>query len=275
MSESLKSTSLMSSNTDSVVRTISDYLSERTGFHTKFINDISWQERESLLDANKIEIAWICGLPYILRANQAASSIELLAAPVMQGDRYRNQPIYYSDIVVHRDSHFQTFADLRGTSWADNESGSHSGYNLIRYHLATLSNNLSYFSEMIESGSHLASLQMILERKIDASAIDSIVLEVELRRSPSLSTNLRIIKTLGPSPVPPLVIKRSLSKETKIYLRELLIHMHEEPDGQTILSHLKLARFVQVEDTDYDVIRYMTQKVKLAGLSFKNSRGIL
>jgi phosphonate transport system substrate-binding protein len=264
--QSLKLTSLMAENTDLVVLAIAHYIYERTDISTSFIDDIPWQERGRVLDAGKIDLAWICGLPYVLKADQPAADIELIAAPVMQGNRYQDRPIYFSDVVVHRDSQFQTFADLRGASWAYNESGSHSGYNLVRYHLATLGEQSAYFGKVIESGAHLSSLRMILERQVDASAIDSIVLELELQRRPALGTAIRIIESLGPSPIPPLIISRSLPQETRDTLRELLLHMHEDPHGRTILTNIQIARFAWVEDRDYDAIRDMTRKAKLVTL---------
>jgi phosphonate transport system substrate-binding protein len=256
----------MAENTDLIVLAIAHYITEQAGIQTSFIDDIPWQERGRLLDTGKIDVAWICSVPYVLKADQPAAGIELLVAPVMQGDRYQNRPIYFSDVVVHRDSQFQTFADLRRASWAYNEPGSHSGYNLVRYHLATLGEKSAYFSKVIQSGAHLASLRMILERQVDASAIDSIVLGLELQRRPALHASIRVIEILGPSPIPPLIILRSSPQETREALRDLLLHMHEDPHGRTILTNLQIAKFAYVEDWDYDVIRDMTRKAKLATL---------
>jgi phosphonate transport system substrate-binding protein len=202
----------------------------------------------------------------VLEVDQSADDIELLVAPVMQGVRYQNRPIYFSDVVVHRNSQFQTFADLRGASWAYNEPSSHSGYNVVRYHLATLEEKSAYFGKVIESGAHLTSLNMILEGQVDASAIDSIVLELELQRRPALRTVIRIIEPLGPSPIPPLIILRSLPQETRKVIRELLLHMHEDPHGRTVLENLQIVKFAYVEDRDYDVIRDMARKAKLVTL---------
>jgi phosphonate transport system substrate-binding protein len=91
------------------------------------------------------------------------------------GACYKDRPVYFSDVVVRRDSKFHTFADLRGASWAYNEPGSHSGYNVVGYHLATLGEGSGYFGQVVESGAHQVSLQMILDGRIDASAIDSLV----------------------------------------------------------------------------------------------------
>jgi phosphonate transport system substrate-binding protein len=264
--ESLRITSLMAENADFIGRAIARYMAERLDIPTEFVDDIPWQERERLLDAGQIHVAWICGLPYVRKADQSDPPIELLAAPVMQGARYENRPVYFSDVVVHRDSRFQTFADLRGASWAYNEPGSHSGYNVVRYHLATLGETSGYFGQVMESGAHQASLQMILDRQIYASAIDSTVLELEFQRYPAIHSQVRIIEPLGPSPIPPWVILKSLPQELRKALRELLLHMHQDPQGRAILADGLIARFAYVEDGDYDAIRSMARKAELATL---------
>jgi phosphonate transport system substrate-binding protein len=63
-------------------------------------------------------------------------AIELLAVPIPLGSRYRAEPIYFSDVVVKRESRFKSFYDLRGSSWVYNEPMSHSGFNVVRAYLA-------------------------------------------------------------------------------------------------------------------------------------------
>jgi phosphonate transport system substrate-binding protein len=260
--ESLRVTSCMAENADFICRQITQYIAERLKIAAEFINDIPWQERERLLDAEQIHVCWICGLPYVWKADQPVSRIELLAAPVMSGERYRNRPIYFSDVVVHRESDFETFADLRGASWVYNESRSHSGFNLVRYHLAMRGETWGYFGRVRPSGAHQRSLQMILHHKADASAIDSTVLEMECRRRPWLLSSIRVIETLGPSPIPPWVIQKNSPREIKRELRELLLQMHTDPAGIRILTAGAIARFVAVEETDYDTIRGMARQAE-------------
>ena len=142
---------------DAVFRRITTYIEARFGIPTEFINHIPWQEREKLFDAEEIQVCWICGLPYVLKAAEPESRIELLAAPVMIGDRYLNRPIYFSDIIVRADSRFQSFADLRGASWVYNEPRSQSGFDIVGHHLKMLGESLTYFGEIIESGAHQTS----------------------------------------------------------------------------------------------------------------------
>ena len=73
--------------------------------------------------------------------------VEPLAAPVLRGERYHKKPIYFSDVVVRRDSLYTSFGDLRRCVWAYNEYVSHSGYNLVCYSLLERGEALPFFSK--------------------------------------------------------------------------------------------------------------------------------
>jgi len=252
----LRFTSCQAEIAESFCRALSAFIGQNLGVPTEFVDAISWQERERLLDRGKIHVCWICGLPYV-RKNHDKTTIELLAAPVMRHERYGGRPVYYSDIVVRGDSSFRSFDDLRGAIWAYNEPGSHSGYNAVRYHLATEGRRAGYFGRVVESGSHQASLQMILERRVHASAIDSTVLEMEFSRNPSMAKKIRAIAVLGPSPAPPWVVHRSVPHAIRVALRREFLSMDKDQQGRRILEDEGILRFVRVSDHQYDPIREM------------------
>ncbi len=251
----------MSSHTNPICRAIADYVAARLSLRTEFVQDLSWEDRERQLDAGKIHVAWICGLPYVWKKDQMDHKIDLLAAPVMKGNRYRNRPVYFSHVVVHRKSPYQTFADLRGTSWAFNETVSFSGYYLPIYYLTTGGENLTYFSRSVESGTHSASLRLVINRRVDTTAIDCTVLTMEQIENPGLESQLRIIETLGPSPIPPWVISQSVGHDVHAALRDLLTGMHADPEGREILSQGQLRRFSLTDDRSYDRIRVIAKTV--------------
>jgi phosphonate transport system substrate-binding protein len=226
---------------------------------TEFVGDIPWRLRERLLDEGVIHVGWICGLPYVRRTDRPRSGMELLAAPVMRGARYAGRPVYFSDIVVLRDHAARTFHDLRGACWAYNEPGSHSGYNIVRYQLAQLGERENFFGMAVETGAHQDTLRMIVDGRVDASAIDSAVLETELRRRPALRKQLRVVETWGPSPAPPWVISRRAPAGLRKRLRQVMLGMHREAAGRSILREARMLRFGGVSDRDYDPIRHMAR----------------
>jgi phosphonate transport system substrate-binding protein len=258
----IKMVSLMASNADFFYRRLADYLTLRTGIKVSVMDEIDWRDREHLLDSGQAQIGFVCGLQYVQKVDDRKLGLELLAAPIMKSARYLGKPIYFSDVVVHRYSPFQSMSDLRGNSWACNEPTSHSGCNLIRYYLATQGECGNFFQEVVESGSHQNSLALLLDGKIDATAIDSTVLELELHMRPELSQYIRIIETLGPSPIPPCVVSAMVRQDIILALRQTLLTMHSEPEGLELLASLSLSRFEQVYDSDYNLIRSMDEKAR-------------
>lgn len=248
----------MAPNADDTCRAITRYLERKLGIATAFVDDMSWRERECQFDAGKIQLCWLCGLPYVRKADRPAPEIELLATPVMAAARYGGQPVYFSDVVVRQRSRFGSFNDLRGASWAYNEPDSHSGYNVVRHHLRRLGRTGGYFGGIVESGAHQVSLKMIVDGDIDASAIDSTVLEAECARMPHLRGAIRVIDTLGPSPMPPWVMRKNLPVALKHSLRTVFLAMGDDIEGRDILQTWGITRFVAVNDATYDPIRVMS-----------------
>lgn len=249
--------SCMAPNADDTCRQMAAYFARVLGVRTVFVDDVSWQERERLFDAGDIHVCWLCGLPYVWKADASGGRIELLAAPVMRDARYAGRAEYFSDVVVHAASRFASFADLRGASWAYNEPNSHSGFGVVQHHLARLGQRKGYFGRVVESGAHQHSLRMIAQGTVDASAIDSTVFAAECARTPGLRERLRVIDTLGPSPMPPWVMRCDLPHSFRQLLRGAFLNMHLSEAGRHILRGWGIARMSEVHDTQYDVIRRM------------------
>ncbi len=155
----------------------------------------------------QVDVGFICGLPYVQMAGAPSCPVELLVSPILLGERYQNRPIYFSDVIVRRDSPYISFADLQGCLWAYNQKASHSGWYLVCYSLLERGKTLDYFGQLIETGSHQRSVSLVLEGQADATAIDSHVLDVFLARNRVEAAALRIIDMLGPSSIPPVVMK--------------------------------------------------------------------
>src|SRR5262245_27943588 len=65
------------------------------------------------LSTQGVDVAFVCGLPYVEMARREEAPVEPLAAPILSGKRFGGRAIYFSDVIVHRASHLQSFADLR------------------------------------------------------------------------------------------------------------------------------------------------------------------
>src|SRR5262249_41055561 len=138
------------------------------------------------------DVSFVCGLAYIELCGPGGLPLEPVAAPVLSGKRYRGRPVYYSDVVVRRESRFRSFSDLEGATWCYNEPLSHSGYGVTRYHLVRLGRTGGFFGRVFEAGFHQRSIRLVRTGNVDASAIDSHVLALALREEPALARELRV-----------------------------------------------------------------------------------
>ena len=241
----LKAISYLSPNLFWLYQEVVQAIARRCDCHIELIGATCDPLEDSLLEHDQIDLAFICGLPLIRHNRIAKQPLEILAVPVMQGDRYQQQPIYFADIVVRADSNFYELGDLAGSRFCYNDRGSNSGYNLIRYRILqhlksqTLPANYQFFQSSQASGSHQNSLQWIASGLADCAAIDSVVMAAELRQFPELAQSLRVI-SLIPSPIPPIAISSRLYDQLGDKFIQEMRQSLTEPD-QSLREAMQLA----------------------------------
>lgn len=263
--------SLLAPNADGFYRDLAAYLAQQHRLCITALNRPPWRERERRFDSGAPALTFLCGAAYVRRVDGGASDLTLLAAPVARAERYGGRPVYFSDVVVRADARARQFADLRGAAWAFNEPLSFSGHAIVRAHLARLGLDGDFFGSVRASGSHQESLRLVLEGQADAAAIDSLVLECELRRHPALAERLRTLQALGPHASPPAVA-RGVAPEVALALRDALLRMHEHPAGRLLLARGGLARFAPVSDQDYEPLRQTMRHAEQVALDASLAR---
>jgi phosphonate transport system substrate-binding protein len=211
------------------------------------------------------DLGVICGLPYVWLADLHPPAVEPLAAPVLIGDRYGGRPVYYSDVIVRRESPITCLEELRGCSWAYNEPASHSGHTVTLYSLVRMGARPGFFGRVVEAGFHQRAIRLVHTGAVDAAAIDSQVLAIELRDHPQLADHLRVIGSFGPSTIQPVVAASRLPGRLKDPVRELLVELGDDPTARPLLAHGFVDRFRPVNDAAYDDIRAMLATVEAAG----------
>jgi len=190
-----------------------------------------WRE----LVTGSIDVAFVCSPPLIWLGD----AVEAIAAPVLSDPRYEGLPLSTSEVVVGADCEHRSLADLRGVRWAYNEPSSWSGY----WTTLTRVGDWSYFGQAVAAGSHERALRMVVSGEVDGSAIDAHVLAVEQRRHPELADRLRLIETLGPAPIQPVVVRAGLDPEVKGAVRAHLLALR----GELLARHF-VRRFVAPPD---------------------------
>jgi len=244
-----------------VYEAVTDEVGRRLGIATELVVETGYDACAN--DEN--EVCFVCSLPYIEFERQGVAPAVPIAAPVLEGERYGDRPIYFSDVIVRRDSPFRSFLDLRGRSWAYNEPLSHSGYGITRYHLVELGETHGFFGKVVEAGFHEESIRLVATGEVDASAIDSQVLAVALRDDPVLAGSLRVVDALGPSTIQPVAVSKRVPPELRERILQALVTLHENPQVRERLAVGLVKRFAPVGADSYDDIRGMLAACEAAG----------
>lgn len=244
-----------------VYAAIADAVGESLGLSTELVVETDYENCRN--DVN--DVCFVCSLPYVHFEREGIAPAVPIAAPVLQGERYGGEPIYFSDVIVAADSDLSSFADLRGRSWAFNEPLSQSGYGITRYHLVTLGETTGYFGEVIEAGFHESAIRMVRDGEVDASAIDSQVLGIEMRENPELRDQLRVIDSLGPSTIQPVAVSKRFDQQFREDVRAIFLDLHERDGFREVLDRGMVERFVPVGPESYDDVRRMLEACEEAG----------
>jgi phosphonate transport system substrate-binding protein len=244
-----------------VYQAIADAVGERLDMSTELVVEDDYESFRNDLN----DVCFVCSLPYTTFEREGISPAEPVAAPVLRGERYGGKPIYFSDVIVHRDDPAESFLDLRDRSWAYNEPLSQSGYGITRCHLLSIGETDGFFSEVIQSGSHEESIRMVADGRVDASAIDSQVLAVARRDHPEWTAGIKVIDALGPSTIQPMTVSTRFDADFRETVREVLVGFHHDKRAREALDLGLMERWVGVGAADYDDIRKMLEACESSG----------
>ncbi|GIV67146.1 substrate-binding domain-containing protein [Caldilinea sp.] len=232
---------------------LAEYLSRKLGRPVDLVQRRTYAEFNELVERGEVELAFICTNSYVVGAEKFG--MELLLAPEIGGES-----VYYSQLIVPANSPAQTMADLRGKVFAFTDPMSFTGHIYPTYLVQQLGETPeTFFRRTFYTYSHDRAIEAVANGVADGAAVDSLVLDYALQREPGMSERLRIIHKSEAFGIPPVVVPPTLPPRQKALLRELLLTMHEEAEGQIVLRNLGVDRFIEIEDAAYDGVRRLVQ----------------
>ena len=189
-----------------------------------------------------------CGYPYI---KHLRGKVQLVATPVY-GLPGCDGPLKCSFIIVNANSPVETIDQLRGARAAINEPGSNSGYNLFRAFVAPHAVGGRFFSDVIETGGHRASIAAVSSGEADVAAIDCVTFGNTLRFDPAGVAGVRILAETAKGPGLPFITAAGTPEEDVLILRRALAETIANPDLAAVCDTLSLRGISLLGDADYE-----------------------
>ncbi len=200
----------------------------------------SADEPNPLIDGD-VDLAFICGPSYL----RLADEVQLIpAAPVFDDPRTRGRPEYFAEVVVAAGRIERSLDELTGARFAYNDPASLSGRLAVLAHLGSM--EPPQFARAVQTGSSEASLDLITTGVADVCSVDSDVWRRLRSERPELLRRFRVLQSLGPFPIQPVVASRRMDAQRLERVTATLLSLDE---GE--LGRFGVTGFAPVSAEDY------------------------
>jgi phosphonate transport system substrate-binding protein len=228
-----------------------EYLGARSDLDIVLVQRRTYGEINRMLAKGQIDIAFICTGPYVAGGDDAG--FKAVATPVVSGN-----PFYQSYLIVHEDSPLTSLDDLKGKIFAFTDPDSNTGALVPQYWLRQIGQTPEqYFHSTTYTYSHDNSIMAVAKKLVDGAAVDGHIWDYYRHRNELFVGKTRVIKKSEPFGSPPLVMSDALDPKIKQTLVEIIMSMHEDPQGAVILSELMIDRFTAPEPDWYAPVMQM------------------
>src|SRR5436190_357314 len=187
---------------------------------------------------------FMCGLPQSLAAPRPA----LVAAPVPSPASYGGRACYWTDLVVHVDSAFETLEQTFGHRLALTTPESQSGFVAPLHTLMVHGGVRPLYREIVAPAvTPLGALSAVIERRAEVAPLDSYSLALLQRHAPTLTTAVRVVARTVPTAIPALVASGAASPA----IAAAFLAAAADPQARALMARLLLARFGRPEPAGY------------------------
>ena len=236
------------------------YLSARVGCEVVFVARESYQAVLDLLFAGRIDVAWICGYPYV----RHQADLSLLAVPL-----YQDRPLYQSYLIRSKTSpaSIQGWADLRGKVLAYADPFSNSGWLVAQAQMAQAGVSPRELKRAFFAHGHRNMAEAVGAGLANAGAIDGYVWETMRLQSMPAVAQTEVVWKSEPFGFPPLVSRQGVMHPFSASLQNALLTMPQDESGRDLLRSLNLTGFTLGKAALFESIGRQAQKVPGTGMA--------
>jgi ABC-type phosphate/phosphonate transport system substrate-binding protein len=241
-------------------RAVMSWVTREARVPMEFIEHAPPKLLSDLWGRSDLGMVQMCGLPASLRSPAPT----VLAAPQPSLPRYGGKAIYMSDIAVKADSGFRTLEETFGGVAGYTLKDSQSGYFAFRTLLLTKYPAAKYRKIVGGLLNPRGIIQALVKGEIDVGPLDGYVFDLIRAGDPAYASQVRVIASTDPTPMPPLVATAPLKEAEVERLRQAFLRVPEERSLDNARSALLVERFVVPDLTVYDETKRRAHLVEQA-----------
>ncbi len=249
---------------DDAARTLTDnkdllaYLKQALGVDFVGTVGTSYSAVIEAMRAKKVELAYFGPFSYIL-AHQESNAQAL----VQGADKDGKLATYNSLIITTADSPLNALADIKGRTFSFVDPASTSGHLVPSYTLLTKANLKESDYKPNYAGSHPASYQAVVNKKVEAGAIASDIFAQGIDAGTIDKSKVKILDTSFPIPGSPVSVRGDLAPGDIDLLQRALLSINDQPQDSNLFKGFVLkggfgvgtVKLIKGDDSRYDELR--------------------
>lgn len=227
------------------------YLENELGTSVVFVQFGSYAQVMDALRADQLDLAWICGYPYVLYQQE----LRLVSVPL-----WRKAPVYQSYLIVDKSSTVRTVDDLRARTFAYSDPLSNSGFLFVQHLLRSRDHDPStYFKRPFFTYSHRHVVDAVSQGLAEAGAVDGYIWETLAEIAPAVTSQTRVMLRSPDFGFPPIVAPAGATRTAVARYAQALKRMPDSIVGQLVLKELRLDGFGDPVPGLFDTIAEMAR----------------
>lgn len=183
---------------------------------------------------------------------------------ILVGKTPNEKPGYYAEIFVRKDSGIKSLKDLKGKKVAFVDPSSSSGYIYPGAMMKDAGLDLDKDITYQYSGGHDKSLQLLLNKDVDAIASYENLLKKYANDFPNAKDELDVLDKSELIPGVTVVASSSLDDDLREKVKNALIEIQKEKEAMQIITNLyNIAGFENPDASSYESIEKIAQKMNI------------
>lgn len=239
-----------STSMDETFGGLTKYLENKLGINVKLTKASDYAGVILAMQHNHLDLAYFGPKSYVEAAKR--SNAEAIAVEV---DGETGVPGYYGIIITKKGSGLKTIEDLKGKTWAFTDTHSTSGTLVPSVMFAKAGiKPQEYFSKVIYSGGHEASLLSVKAGRVDAASTNNLDYQRGLDKHWA-ADDYNIIYQSALIPGSPMAVRKDIPESLKMAIKGALIAF----DDTKILEKMKIKGYQDVDDSIYNPVRELIE----------------
>jgi phosphonate transport system substrate-binding protein len=224
-----------------------NYLQKETDSRVELVVPTNYAAVVEAVANDRVDIAYLGGFTFVQASQRAC------VQPLVQRERDQN---FHSVFITQPGSAIKALVDLKGHSFAFGDVNSTSGHLMPAYYMRAAGIDPNALAKTLYTGGHDATALAIANGKVDAGAMDELVLGNMLKSGKIADTQVKVFYTTPAFFDYVWAARKGLDQKLRDGFTAAFLKLDaSNAENKVLLDLLNATRYVRAEDASYDKLR--------------------